>query len=849
MAALIFLEDGVSSLLQEQTSKLMQENGPGAYLESVSDSAVGADTVVDSVPGLRTASGSFNTGTTQVNKTITGLGFKPRAIIFWGTANTASNSADLTDANIAFGFTDGTNQQVIAMASLGGGTTGKGWDRQSAVSYMQIDTVSAAIKCQLSIVSLDADGFTLSQGVVPTASFYVNFLAVGGDDVTGAKVGTFSYTAATGNKAITGVGFQPDALFVIGNTVSNTTDNNTMFMVGAAVSATDQAVSMYHSGDSNNPTIVEHHTRYGHLIAMSSVFAGAGFNEAAKLSSFDSDGFTLNVTTNTNHPPMFYLALKGGKYGMGSLTPANSVTTIAKTGLGFKPRGLLLGATNSPQTTTDTGMDSGGGLTIGAASSSSTEQSVWVGDVNGVTPAVSNSFAQQGYLYRGYTPNAATPTATGAISLNSFDADGFTLSQDIAESSASNFAWWLAMGDAATASPTGTAALNTSVGIAASGAPVVSGSASSSTTVSVAAAGNVITTDTGTVAFTAAASVAASGSPVVTGTEASSTSVSVAAAGSPRVSGTGAFTAASSALAAGSPVVSGTEASTTTISTAAAGSPRVTGTAAFTPAVSVVASDGASVTGSASFTPRASVAASGSPVVSAQGATQSSATTTASGSPVVSGAEASSTTVAAVAAGAPKISGTAAVTSPASVAAVGSPRVSGPAAFTTSASISSATAVQGSGATNTTVSLSAAGSPLVRGTVSASTSFGALAAGSPLVSGAASIFASASVTAAGTVSVSGSATLALAASVGGLGSPVVSGSAAVLGAVSVQAAYVRLVVPTAGGFELTGASTTFAVVLAPVFGAELEGSITRADVAAGSTTAHVDSSTTSASIH
>jgi hypothetical protein len=446
MAALIFLEDGTSSLLQEQSSKLMQENGPGSYLETVSDTAIGVDTVVDTVPGMRTASGSFNVGTTQTNLTITGLGFKPKAIIFWGTANTASNSADLTDANIGFGFTDGTNSQAIAMASLGGNAGAKGWDRQAGVAYLQIDTASATIKTSLSLVSMNTDGFTLSQGVVPAASYYVNYLAIGGDDVTNAKVGTFSYTAATGSKAITGVGFQPDMLMVISNTVTNTTDNNTMFMIGSAVSATDQAVMMYHSGDSNNPTIVEHHTRYGQIIALSSVFGGASFNEAAKLSSFDSDGFTLNVTTNTNHPPMFYLALKGGKYGMGSITPTTSTGSITKTGLGFKPKALFMGATNSPQTTTDTGMDSGGGITIGAAASSTSEQSIWIGDANGVTTSISNSYAQQGYLYRNYTPSATAPTATGAISLNSFDADGFTLSQDIAESSATNFAWWLAMG-------------------------------------------------------------------------------------------------------------------------------------------------------------------------------------------------------------------------------------------------------------------------------------------------------------------------------------------------------------------------------------------------------------------
>jgi hypothetical protein len=104
----------------------------------------------------------------------------------------------------------------------------------------------------------------------------------------GFKVGTFTSPASTGSFAVTGVGFKPKGLIIFSGLSSNSTTATSMF--GAADSTSQFSVFATSNSTSFRRAIA---TSILNVISTTDGSTSA----AASLSSFDSDGFTLNFTT------------------------------------------------------------------------------------------------------------------------------------------------------------------------------------------------------------------------------------------------------------------------------------------------------------------------------------------------------------------------------------------------------------------------------------------------------------------------------------------------------------------------------------------------------------------------
>lgn len=386
---------------------------------------------------LSTFVGSFTVPAATGNKAVTGVGFRPLAVIFYGNGRTAdgvsANATTNTDEATYYGFGVSSSSRVVitddGIFSAGGPTS---TDTTKCISYAQ----GGSLKFAADMVSLDADGFTVNFTTAFATASLVNFMALGGTDLTNVAIKSVASPAGTGNQASTGVGFKPDAMMLLGQDPVFSGHNALSMGIGFAVSATQRGANCYFM-DTASPF---GETTYQRITKCFVATSDAAVLREADLVSLDSDGFTLNWTTAATGQTIYALCLKGGQYHVGSLAQKTSTGAQATTGVGFQPTGLLLTHVGAAATTSVGVLGAYKGL--GAASSAAARSVMWTGNGNDGVGELDRAAI--------YTSRAddSTPTLQGKADLTSFDADGFTLNYGTADATAREILY-LAFGNAA----------------------------------------------------------------------------------------------------------------------------------------------------------------------------------------------------------------------------------------------------------------------------------------------------------------------------------------------------------------------------------------------------------------
>ncbi len=155
------------------------------------------------------------------------------------------------------------------------------------------------------------------------------------------KTGNFvKKTDGTGTQAVTGVGFVPDLIifFSTGKATTDSWSEDLFAMLGMATSTSNER-SVSGSADAGNPTrdvACRNHTGVITFVIFNQTIAAE-----ADLNSFDSDGFTLDWTTNEGTATIIhYMALKGADITNSQIiewSTGTSATTVTATGAGFTP--------------------------------------------------------------------------------------------------------------------------------------------------------------------------------------------------------------------------------------------------------------------------------------------------------------------------------------------------------------------------------------------------------------------------------------------------------------------------------------------------------------------------------
>ena len=269
--------------------------------------------------------------------------------------------------------------------------------------------------------------------------------------------------SSSGSYAVTGIGFQPEFLVIIGigtateeqSEISHTFDgihglhvgmsDGTNEWCGCVAAADLSAVRLKLFSDANIMYVIDE--------SVATVIQ-------ANLSSFDTDGFTLNISSAPANDVLiqFYAMRGGGSYAVGTALAPAANGTQAISGLGFQPTSVLFASTQVEALDTP---ENDWFYVFGGASDPGyfgladpyVQYAAWGG-------AKVTAFPFDNYSDKLISPDTPIFFATDAdllfpapsilaeASLDSFDADGFTLDWTTTDGTQRYYGWFACDGAA-----------------------------------------------------------------------------------------------------------------------------------------------------------------------------------------------------------------------------------------------------------------------------------------------------------------------------------------------------------------------------------------------------------------
>lgn len=252
---------------------------------------------------LDIALGTLDLGVGTGTLNVTGLGFQPNAVLFFGAGQTTIDNTPIADSILTVGAADGTTQWVFT----GGTNNNTATSTTSAYGYEGEciafpNNALSALETRCTLVSMLADGFQLNRVENGVASKIVVYAALSLADI---HVGTLlTQTNTTTPIVESGFGFSPIAtLLASHNSPQNTVDtvsNPFEFAVGMFTSPTDR-LAMSARDNHNSATAVNGVLAsdvYAYVKQNANANTGSNtsplsVDAAMDVQSIDLDGFTL----------------------------------------------------------------------------------------------------------------------------------------------------------------------------------------------------------------------------------------------------------------------------------------------------------------------------------------------------------------------------------------------------------------------------------------------------------------------------------------------------------------------------------------------------------------------------
>jgi len=384
---------------------------------------------------------TLTAGQTQ-DVTISGFG-TPKAAIFI-LSDVTANDTVTADQTFAIGFTDGTRENCCAIKSTDGVTSSATFRRSTSGACI----LPEANNLQFSFNSWITDGVRLNVDNDAPADYLCTCILIGGADVAGAYANFHNdLGTSAGTTAITGVGFEPDLVFMtgIGNTTSTGSSDHTIFSFGAAHNGTGitQRSTLFNSVTGQGTTSGT--ARLGNDSIAGQVFSGS-LTWRGGVTAFGSDGFSVTTNSGAGADVVFFLALQFTNSPDVALFDTSIPTTgnYAETTPGFEPDfGLISGLVgpSSRNSTTSTGGLYTNFLTAFDSSNISTHNA---SDQDAVGTMVSKSLTSQSLGILNYDGSTTEVASSGYA----FDADGWDFTLTTNPASQPVLGWGLAIGPA-----------------------------------------------------------------------------------------------------------------------------------------------------------------------------------------------------------------------------------------------------------------------------------------------------------------------------------------------------------------------------------------------------------------
>jgi subtilisin-like proprotein convertase family protein len=325
----------------------------------------------------------------------------------------------------AFGFSDGTADGSGSSASQHGVATAA-VARRMANKTLTVVKWDQTLLAEADLQAWDATSFTLNWTTNDSRAYTIHYLLIAGSDVS-AKVLNWQMPTATGNFAVTGIGFQPTAVIHI-HTGSGFTATPPASAVNSGFGlsvmdfgGTQWATEMF---SVNGTTGGDTQRAQATDAAIYTIDSGLNVTKKASLVSMDTDGFTLNFTTaNANAAQVFSLALFNVNVKAGNFTKTTAAAPVSQsiTGTGFAPKAVFF---HSFQDVTQAAPVANSRMSYGA-SDGVTEGSSAFADLDLANPTNFQAIDKTSKAFM--KVDNGTATIDAEADLTSLDADGFTV--------------------------------------------------------------------------------------------------------------------------------------------------------------------------------------------------------------------------------------------------------------------------------------------------------------------------------------------------------------------------------------------------------------------------------------
>lgn len=369
---------------------------------------------------LLTQVGQFTASTVGATTTVS-TSFQPKALILWTAGKTSGTESG--PAIFSMGFVDSAgHMESYSWASDDAVATSNAGMAFTAVALRIFTngTPTTATGGQITGIVYNSNNFVATFNATPSAAWLINFIAIGGSDVTNTFVGTFNTTSSTGVHSVTSAGFQGNMLFTMGSLVpSPTTGTSAGFCFGAAVSTTKRFSLTGMTTDAQNTTANLHAvSRSENTKVVQLIFTDGTQIVAADFNGFTATGFDYNQTKASATAWQFgFLDIQGGQWDVGTGAKPTTATTQTVTGEAFQPSFLML-STNSTTAFASTTSDEVESIGATDGTNQVFANSTEVSAIS--TVAKSSSSVAQVLLDRDGTNNPAA-------SFTSFNPDGWTI--------------------------------------------------------------------------------------------------------------------------------------------------------------------------------------------------------------------------------------------------------------------------------------------------------------------------------------------------------------------------------------------------------------------------------------
>jgi hypothetical protein len=319
------------------------------------------------------------TGAATVSQTVTlaNGSLTPKLLIMWATPQTAAGFS--TPFSFAFGASSGaSNSFSAAMASDNNVATSNAGRVMSTKALSILSTGTPTIVAECDLTSFGAGQFVLSWTTNNASAYVIHYAVFGGTDLTNVIVTSKTTVTGTGNKAYTGLGFQPTAMIMFSDgTTATGTATTGIFNIGAAVSSTKRWASCLLATDATSCASSDLNKRTQRTdscyVRMN---ASAVVDERYDLVSFDSDGFTINQITHTANMIVGIIAIKGPSVDLGTITKSTAGAPVVDTvsSMSFTPSWVFL---NTWGLAASTSVSADATLAFGGMAGASNRGHVW----------------------------------------------------------------------------------------------------------------------------------------------------------------------------------------------------------------------------------------------------------------------------------------------------------------------------------------------------------------------------------------------------------------------------------------------------------------------------------------